>query len=455
MSTLWGGDSGMDREVAEYTAADDREWDARLLRWDLLGSIAHAGGLRTAGVLKAAEHARIVRTLRAGLASARAGKLRVTARDEDVHTTVERLLVTRLGATGEKINTGRSRNDQVLLDLRLYTKDALLDVAAAALDAGEALRRFGSRHARVVFPGYTHQRRAMPSTFGVWAAGFAEGLIDDAAAIMASLERLDRSPLGSAAGFGVPLRLPRAAVARALGFAGVQRGVTAVSASRGKLEVVALAALWSLGSTLGKLSWDAILFTSEEFGFLTLPARFATGSSIMPHKRNPDVFELTRAREGVLAGCLSQAIAIAGKLPSGYHRDLQLLKAPLMTATDTSLAMARIVAHVVPSLEVDKTRCAAALDDGVFATDAVYEKVRAGVPFRSAYREVAAAVKRGDAMPRPAAAALLASRREPGGAGDPALAAIGREIRAARRNIAARRRGFDRALARLSGGPVA
>ena len=349
--------------------------------WDLLGSIAHAQGLAAAGVLNERELSRITAALRAGIALTRAGRLHVTARDEDVHTTVERFLIARTAAAGEKIHTGRSRNDQVLVDLRLYLKDALLDIVAATLDAADALAALGRRHARVVWPGFTHHRKAMPSTVGLWAAGFAEGLIDDAAAILAALDRLDRSPLGSAAGFGVPLSLPRADVAKALGFAGVQRNVTAVQASRGKLEVVALAALWSMGSTLGKLSWDVILFSSEELGFLRLPERLATGSSIMPHKRNPDVFELTRGREGVLSGCLAQAIALCGKLPSGYHRDLQLLKSPIMTACDTALAMSRMCAHAVPLLEVDRARCAAAVDDAVLATDAVYERVRAARRF--------------------------------------------------------------------------
>ena len=245
MSTLWGGGAGFDPEVAAYTTADDRTWDARLLVWDVLGSIAHAQGLAAVGVLSPAEHVRIVKALRAALAAARAGRLRVTARDEDVHTAVERFLVGRLGATGEKIHTGRSRNDQVLVDMRLYVKDGLLSVVAEALGAAQVLCAFGRRHARVVFPGYTHQRRAMPSTVGVWAAGFAEGLLDDVGAILAAADLLDRSPLGSAAGFGVPLHLPRAAVARSLGFSGAQRNVTAVQASRGKLEVVALAALAS------------------------------------------------------------------------------------------------------------------------------------------------------------------------------------------------------------------
>ena len=440
MKTLWTRGDGLDPRVAAYTAADDRHWDARLVVWDLVGSLAHAEGLRAIGILSRAEHARLRSALRAALRDAGAGRLKLTARDEDVHTAVERRLTERLGSLGGKIHTGRSRNDQVLVDLRLFAKDRLLAVEASALDAAEALAAFARRHARVVFPGYTHQRRAMPQSMGLWAAGHAEGILDDLRALETALDLYDRSPLGSAAGYGVPLDLPRERVARALGFAGAQRHVTSVQASRGKHDALALAALWALGATLGKFAWDAILFTSEEFGFLRLDDRLATGSSIMPQKRNPDLFELTRAREGLLAGCLAQAIAIAGKLPSGYHRDLQLLKAPLMTGLDHAEAMASIVALAVPRLAVDRARCAAALDAGTYATHAAYERVRRGEPFRDAYRAVAGSIARGEAIPRRGAVAPLDLR------------GLRADLASARRRNRSRRRRFDRAILRLSGG---
>lgn len=440
MKTLWVQGEGLDPRVAAYTAGDDRAWDARLVRWDLLGTLAHAQGLHAIGVLSPAEHARVKRALRAALKDAATGRLKVTARDEDVHTAVERRLTATLGPLGGKIHTGRSRNDQVLVDLRLYAKDRLLAVEAAALDAAQALAAFARRHARVVFPGYTHQRRAMPSTMGLWAAGHAEGILDALRAIDTALDLYDRSPLGSAAGYGVPLDLPRERVARALGFPGAQRHVTSVQPSRGQHDVLALAALWALGSALGKLAWDAILFTSDEYGFLRLDDRLATGSSIMPQKKNPDLFELTRAREGLLAGCLAQAIAVAGKLPSGYHRDLQMLKAPLMTALDHAEATAAIVAVAVPHLGVNRERCAAALDAGTFAAHAAYERVRAGEPFRDAYRGVAASIARGEALPRRGATAPLD------------LKGLRADLASTRRRLDARRRRFDRAIARLAGG---
>lgn len=450
-TTLWSAGEALDPAVAAFTTGDDRRWDGRLLTWDLLGSIAHADGLAAAGLLSRGEHRRLVGALRTALAEARAGRFRLTDRDEDVHTAVERRLTRALGTAGEKIHTGRSRNDQVLVDLRLHAKDRLLAIGDAALASADALRRFARRHPRVLWPGYTHQRRAMPSTVALWACGYAEGLLDDVRAILHALDALDRSPLGSAAGFGVPIALPRETIASSLGFAGIQRNVTSVQASRGKLEAMAMAALWGLGNTLGKLSWDVILFSSEEFGFLEIPASLATGSSIMPHKRNPDLFELTRAREGVLAGLLAQAIAVAGKLPGGYHRDLQMTKPPFMSALDTALEIASMTAVAIPRLGVNRRRCAAALDAGTLATDEVYRRVREGVPFREAYRKVASAVRRGEEPARPSEESVLGARARPGEAGDPGIAGVAQAIRDARRDVTRRRRAFDRAISRLEG----
>ena len=448
-STLWG--DGMDPDVAAYTAGDDRAWDARLLRWDVLGTLGHVEGLRAAGWLTGHEHARLRAELRRALRDADTGRFRIGAGDEDCHTALERRLSERLGAAGEKVHTGRSRNDQVLAATRLHAKDALLRIESTTLDAAAAMVRFGRKHRRVLWPGYTHGRRAMPSTVGLWAAGFAEGLLDDLLPLDSAWALLDRSPLGSAAGFGVPIPLAREKTARALGFGSLQRTVTAVQPSRGKFEVQAIAALWGVAHDLGKLSWDVILFSSEEFGYLRLPARLATGSSIMPHKRNPDLFELTRAREGVVAGCLAQAVAVAGKLPSGYHRDLQFLKAPLFNALDAVESMTKRIAAAVPLLEVDAARCRAAVTSDVLATDAAYERVRGGVPFRTAYRETAARVRRSEALPALSTAAILGSRTEPGGAGNPALGGLSRDIARARRHVAARRRRFDAAIEKLAG----
>ena len=449
--TLWSGGDRLIEQARTYTVGDDLVWDARLLEWDILGTLGHLAALEGGALVGARDAARLRAALRRLLADARRGRLAITDADEDVHTAVEHALVARLGALGETIHTGRSRNDQVAVDLRLYLKDALLSLAGTALDAAAALAAFARRHRRVVLPGYTHQRRAMPSTLGLWAAGYAESLLDDLGPLSAALELVDRSPLGSAAGFGVPLPLDRSAAARALGFASVQRNVTAVAASRGKLEVTVLAAAWGIGYDLAKLSWDVILFTSEEFGFLRLPPELATGSSIMPNKRNPDVFELTRGRAALLDGYLAQAVALAGKLPGGYHRDLQLSKATVMRGLDTAAEMTAMIAAAVPLLGVDVERCAAALSPDVFATDEAVRRARAGTPFRAAYRQVAGELHEGKHPPALAAAAVLAARTVAGNAGNLGLAALGREIAAARRALGARRRRFAAAIAALAG----
>ena len=449
--TLWSGGDLLTDQARAYTVGDDRVWDARLLEWDILGTLGHLAALEGGGLIGARDAARLRAALRRLLADARRGALEIADDDEDVHTTVEHALVARLGALGETIHSGRSRNDQVAVDLRLYLKDALLSLGESVLGAAAALAAFARRYRRVVLPGYTHQRRAMPSSLGLWAAGYAELLLDDLAPLAAALDLVDRSPLGSAAGYGVPLPLDRAAAARALGFASVQRNVTAVAASRGKLEATVLAAAWGIACDLGKLSWDVILFTSEEFGFLRLPAELATGSSIMPNKRNPDVFELTRARAALLDGYLAQAVALAGKLPGGYHRDLQLSKGTVMRGLDAAAEMTTMIAAAVPLLAVDRERCAAALSPDVFATDEALRRARAGTPFRAAYREVAGELRDGRLPPRLSAAEILASRTAVGNAGNLGLAALGREISRARRSIAARRRRFAAALAAVTG----
>ena len=451
--TLWGGGERLSEQVCAFTVGDDRVWDAPLLEWDLLGTLGHLVALENGGLVGRRDAGRLRSAIRRLLADARRGAFAIGEDDEDVHTAVEHALVARLGAVGETIHLGRSRNDQVAVDLRLYLKDALLSLGTSLLDVADALAEFARRHRCVLLPGYTHQRRAMPSTLGLWAAGYAELLLDDLGPLSAALDLIDRSPLGSAAGFGVPLPLDRAAAARALGFAGVQRNVTAVAASRGKFEVVALAAAWGVAHDLGKLAWDVILFTSEEFGFLLLPAELATGSSIMPNKRNPDVCELTRGRAALFDGYLAQAVPLAGKLPGGYHRDLQLTKGTVMRGLDAVAEMAAMMAAAIPQLGVDRERCTAALSPELFATDEALRRARAGAPFRAAYREVAAKLESGAPPPALGLDAVLVSRTALGNPGNLGLAELRREIGRCRRALAGRRRRFARALAALAGVP--
>ncbi|HSL17313.1 MAG TPA: lyase family protein [Methylomirabilota bacterium] len=449
--TLWGDGSGSDDRVAAYTAGDDRRWDRRLLRWDVLGTMGHVVGLTGAGLLTADEGEALTAELRRTLVATDSGVLTVTNSDEDAHSALEAHLVERLGELGEKVHTGRSRNDQVAAALRLYLKDALLGVEAATIEAAEALLAFGRRHRRLAMPGFTHLRRAMPSSVGLWAAGYAEALLDDLGPLDAAFELADRGPLGSAAGYGVPLPLDRAAVSEALGFARPQLAVTAVQLARGKLEAAVLAALWTVARDLAALSWDVILFSAEEHGYLVLPPELATGSSIMPHKRNPDVFELTRGRAGIVAGLAAQAMAVAGSLPGGYHRDMQLTKGPVMEGLDTVGAMLAMVAGAVPRLGVDAGRCEAAIGGDLLATDEVCRRVRAGAPFRSAFRELAAELAGGAEVPALSPDEVLDARTHLGGAGAPPLDELAVAAAGARAGIDERRRRFTDALAALVG----
>jgi len=449
--SLWGDGSGLDEAMASYTAGDDRRWDQRLLRWDIIGTMGHIRGLAEAGLLTTVDHTALAAELDQALTAADAGLFRVTEDDEDAHTALEHHLVSRLGELGEKVHTGRSRNDQVMTALRLYLKSALTEIETALVATAQSLIAFGEDHAGVVMPGFTHIRRAMPSSVGLWAAGYAEVLLDNLGPLDAAYELADRGPLGSAAGYGVPLPLDRLAVSDSLGFASPQFAVTSVQLSRGKLEATVLCALWAVARDLAALAWDVVLFSADEYGYFLLPTELATGSSIMPQKKNPDVFELTRGRAGVLAGLATQAMAVAGSLPGGYHRDMQLTKGPMMEGIDTVHAMLVMMADAVPRLGVDAQACAAAVGGDLLATDEVYRRVRSGVPFRSAYRQVAAEIREGGEMPSLDTDAILEARTHLGGAGAPALDRLEAIATGATRTIGDRHSTFINAIAGING----
>ncbi len=449
--TLWSIGAGPERQLLDRTAAEDRPWDRRLLRWDILGSLGHVEGLRAARLLGERDYRRLRRGLREALAAAGRGRLTLGPAHEDVHTAVEDWLTRRYPGSGERLHTGRSRNDQVALDLRLYLKDRLLLLHRLALGVAEVLLEFARRHRTVLWPGYTHQRRAMPSSVGLWAGAYAEGLLDTIEAMDPLWRRVDRSPLGSAAGYGVPLPLRRERAARALGFGGLDRNVATVQGGRGKLEAAVLFWCTQLGHELGRLSQDVVLYSAEEFGYLVLPPELATGSSIMPHKRNPDLFELTRGRAGAVEGDLVAVLQVKGRLSSGYHRDFQLLKEPLMRGLDRTALMLETGAGAIPRLGVDRARCAAALEGDALATDEVMRRVEGGTPFRVAYREVKAALVRGERFSAPSRAAIVSRRRSTGGLGDLGLAPARARLRRARGWNAREARRFSAALRRLAG----
>ena len=449
--TLWTAPEDLDPRVLALTVGDDRYWDSHLLRFDVLGSLGHVEGLRASGLLSRREHLALRDGLRRALRAVARGRLVIGPDQEDAHSAVESWLTRRTGSLGERLHTGRSRNDQIACDLRLLLKDRLSMIGYGALAAVAALLEFANRHQRVLWPGYTHTRRAMPSSAGLWAGALAEGMLDTLESLPALWRQVDRSPLGSAAGYGVPLSLRRDVAARALGFARVEGNVAAVQNGRGKLEAAALFWCAQLGHDLSRLASDVILFSAEEYGWLVLPASLATGSSIMPHKRNPDLLELARARVAALEGDLAATLSLRAKLSSGYHRDFQLLKEPLIRGLGRIIEGLAICGLVVPRLEVDAARGAAALEGGVLATDQVMRLVEAGTPFRRAYRQVSAALRRGEPMPAVTAARIIARRRSAGGLGNPGFAAGWRRWRAVERWISAERSRFDRALARLAG----
>lgn len=449
--TLWGGDAAPDAALWEFTAGRDRPWDARLLRWDVLGSLGHVEGLRRARLLTGAEHADLRRLLRRALREVDAGRLAAGPGHEDVHTAVEAWLTRRARDAGERLHTGRSRNDQVATDLRLWIKDAVLGLHADAEALAGELLRFAARHRSALWPGYTHTRRAMPSSPALWAAALAEGLGDSLGGVTGFWPALDRSPLGSAAGYGVPLPIDRAVAARALGFAAPEPNVAMVQSGRGKLEAAALAWCLQLGHEARTLAADVVLLSSEEFGFLTLPSGLATGSSIMPQKRNPDLFELARGELAAVEGDLVAVLAIRGGLTSGYHRDWQLLKEPVMRGIERTRAALRALAWAVPQLGVDRARALAALDRGALATDEVMRRVEAGTPFRAAYRQVKAALAAGEAFAPVTPAEIRQRRAGRGALGNPDLSGARARLRARAAWRAREERRFRAALRRLAG----
>jgi argininosuccinate lyase len=393
MTRLWDKGGTLNEAVLAYTAGEDHALDERLVRYDVAASLAHAQMLAAQGLLTSAD----LEAIRAGLASLAAAHERdewhVELRDEDGQTALERRLTALIGAAGGRIHLGRSRNDQVLTAIRLYLRDQVATLSAAALAVARALEELAQRESGTALPGYTHLQQAMPSSVALWATGFAAEIRDDAAGLSAALRRIDKSPLGSAAGYGTPgLPIDREATRAALNFASVQEPVTAVQLSRGKAEAQLLFEITLLMQDLGRFAADVLLYATQEFAFVALPEAFTTGSSIMPQKRNPDVFELIRGRGATAQACLNEALSVCAKLTSGYHRDLQLLKFPLFRGIDLAAATLGILPAAIAALSFRPE--AIRLDPGIHAAEEANRLVVAeGIPFREAYRRVAAKLK--------------------------------------------------------------
>jgi argininosuccinate lyase len=390
VTRLWDKGAPLDARVLAYTAGEDHALDDRLVAYDIRASIAHAEGLNAAGLLVATDLAAIRDALTAiGVEHAR-GDWRVTLADEDSQTAIEARLTARIGATGGRVHLGRSRNDQVLVALRLYLRDTVEALNDGVRGVVAALEELANRHAGVELPGYTHMQQAMPSSVALWAAGFAAELADDADGLRLAHRRLGKNPLGSAAGYGTPgLPLDRDETRRRLGFAQNQEPVTAVQLSRGKAEATILFEIALLMTDVGRLASDLLLFYTQEFGFVALPETFTTGSSIMPQKRNPDVFELIRGRTATAHAALGEVLGLLAKLPSGYQRDLQLIKAPLFRGIDLAAQTLDILPGALAGVRFRPENIR--LDPSIHAAERANRLVvDEGIPFREAYRRVAA-----------------------------------------------------------------
>ncbi len=385
---LWDKGYQLDELVEAFMTGDDPTLDQALIPYDCVGSIAHAKMLHKIGVLSADECQRLENALNAIIALADQGQFIIKAEDEDVHTAVENALVQALGDLGKKLHAARSRNDQVLLDLRLFSRDWITKVIEETLNVAEVLCNFSSTYHDVPIPGRTHFQRAMPSSMGLWAGAFAESLLDDVELLRSAYWLVNQCPLGSAASYGVSLPIDRQYTADLMGFRAVQNNVLYANNSRGKFESVVLHALAQVMNDLSKIATDIIIFAAPEFGYLVLPEKFCPGSSLMPQKRNPCPLELIRAKSATVQGMLIQVLEIVRGLPSGYNRDFQETKRPLMQGFETTWQSLKVFAQVFSGLQVQRERCIQAFSSELFATDKVLDLVKQGIPFRDAYKQV-------------------------------------------------------------------
>ena len=386
-------DRTIDADVLAYTVGDDPVLDLALVKWDCMGTAAHVTmlsemkGLRRPVVTKA-EAAKVRRELGRIVALAEKGRFRILTEDQDVHMAVERMLTERLGDLGKKIHTGRSRNDQVAVDVRLHMKDEILRAESEAVALADALRYFGRKSGAVPLVGRTHLQPAMPSTVEMWATGHAEMVLDQLENLEAAYRLADLNPLGSAAGYGVPLPLDRRRTTELLGFSRTIHNCFGASMARGECEASLLSALAQMMAVLSRLAEDTILFSMPEFAYFKLPREYCTGSSIMPQKFNPDVLELVRSKAAQVLGLQTAALSLLHAMPGGYNRDLQDCKWLYMKGLDIARTTLRILAKVVKGLKVDAAKCRAAFSPGVFATDVALRKVAEGTPWRDAYHDV-------------------------------------------------------------------
>lgn len=386
---LWQKEIKLDERAEKFTVGNDPAIDLELVKYDCLASLAHAKMLEAAGILSRREALNLERELKNVIAFSQSNKFRIRTRDEDGHTAIENYLVRRLGSTGKKIHAARSRNDQVLAALRLYSKDKLRHTEASLVGLINRLAKLRKKFAAVEIPGYTHSRKAMPYTIGKYFGAFADAFRDDILLLRTASRINDQNPLGSAAGYGTGLPIDRRLTTRLLSFRKTQWNELYAQNSRGKFEGIILFALSQIMLDLQKLAQDLILYSMDEFGFFALPPEFCTGSSIMPHKKNPDVLEIARAKFSVVHAHYLRVVDILKGLPSGYHRDLQLTKEPLMSGFRETIETLDIMDAVLARLKVNRKKCRLACTKEIYSADRAYDLVRKGMPFRDAYRKIA------------------------------------------------------------------
>lgn len=394
-SKLWEKKTRVDKDIERYTIGRDAEMDMFLAPYDVLGSMAHATMLESIGLLSKQDLSELLSGLKRIYADIQQGKFEIEEGVEDIHSQVEMLL----GDVGKKLHSGRSRNDQVLVDLRLFTRAKLQEVVEEVKNLFDALIAQSERYKHVLLPGYTHLQIAMPSSFGLWFGAYAESLLDDMQLLLSAYKIANRNPLGSAAGYGNSFPLNRQMTTDLLGFDSMDYNVVYAQMGRGKTERIVASALASVAGTISKLAFDSCMYTSQNFGFLKLADQFTTGSSIMPHKKNPDVFELTRAKCNKLQGIPQQITMIINNLPSGYFRDLQIIKEVYLPMFDEMIDILVMTRSMIEQIEVNETILDDSKYDLIFSVEEVNKRTLAGTPFRDAYKQVGLEIEAGNFTP--------------------------------------------------------
>lgn len=392
MSKLWQKKYELDKAIEKYTVGKDYVWDLLLAPFDCIASKAHASMLCKIGVLSEVELEKLHIELDKIIELIDSGEFEILPEQEDCHTAIETILTNELGDLGKKIHTARSRNDQVLTAMRLYVKDQMGICKQLIDEFSESIREFSERNGSIVYPGYTHMRKAMPSNFGLWSSSFSDSMKDNNRLFEAVFNIIDQSPLGTAAGYGVPLELDRDFTANEMGFARVQENAVYTQHSRGKFEGLLMHFLSQVMWDLNRLASDLIMYSMPEFGYVELPDRFCTGSSIMPQKKNPDVLELMRAKFHVVYSYEQQVFQLASDLISGYNRDVQLTKGPVIEAFNEVKSSLEIATLLFREMTVNEKCCKQAMSDDLFATNRVYDLVKKGMPFRDAYQIVSKSI---------------------------------------------------------------